>query len=303
MSIPDAPTGISATGILNGVALSWSAPTNNGGSAIVGYQIEASVNSGPWTITSANTGNSATSANVTDTSGTVSYRVSAINAVGVGAASSSATATTVPAAPGAVGVITLNPLNTAIEVNWSAAPGSVSEYVVEKSTDGATWSQQFVAASANSETLTSLNNGTNYLVRVSARNNGGYGPVSIGTATPRTAPNAPSNLAATAVQSMATLTWNAPTITGGAPLHGYLIEQSADAGATWSVFRENTNTSGTTISFTVTTGTYQYRVAAITKDVYGTLTSTYSNVAALTSVQVVTGITNLVATAGNTSVL
>jgi large repetitive protein len=89
----------------------------------------------------------------------------------------------------------------------------------------------------------------------------------------------------------------------GAPLHGYLIEQSADAGVTWSVFRENTNTSGTTISFIVASGTYQYRVAAITKDVYGVLTSTYSNVAALTSVQVVTGITNLVATAGNTSVL
>ena len=303
MTVPGAPTGITATGIINGVALSWTAPASNGGSSIVGYKIEESVNSGAWTVKTANTGNSATSANLSDTSGTVSYRVSAINSVGTGTASSSVTATTVPAAPGAVGVVTLIPTNAAIAVNWSAASGAVSDYLIEKSTDGATWIQQSVASTATSETLTALTNGVNYLVRVSARNNGGYGPVSIGTATPRTAPTAPTNLAATAVQTVATLTWNAPASTGGAPLTGYLIEQSSDSGATWTVFRENTNTSGTTINFTVSSGSYQYRVAAITKDAYGVLTSTYSNTAALTSVQVVTGITNLVATAGNTSVL
>jgi len=303
ISIPDAPTGISATGIINGVALSWSAPANNGGNAIIGYKIEESVNSGSsWTTTTANTGNSATSANLINTSGSVSYRVFAINEVGIGAASSSVSATTAPAAPGSVGVLSLKPANTSIAINWSAPTGSVSEYLIEKSTDGATWSQTFVPSSVTSETLTSLANGTNYLVRVSARNNGGYGPVSIGTATPRTAPSAPVNLAGTIVQSLATLTWNAPANTGGAPLHGYLIEQSADAGVTWSIFRENTNTSGTSISFTAINGTYQYRVAAITKDTHGVMISAYSSTATMTSTQVVNGISNLAASAGNTFV-
>ncbi len=153
------------------------------------------------------------------------------------------------------------------------------------------------------ETLTSLTNGVNYLVRVSAHNAGGYGPVSIATATPRTAPGAPTNLVATLVGSIATLTWSSPVQNGGLNITGYMIEESTDAGATWNIIRDNTGTSGTTFSKQITSGSFQYRVSAITSDAISTQMSTSSNVATLVAIQVVSGISNLIGTAGNGQVV
>src|SRR5438552_741230 len=58
LDVPTAPTGLTATAVSSSqINLSWTAPTNNGGSAITGYKIERSTDGGTtWNTIVANTG-------------------------------------------------------------------------------------------------------------------------------------------------------------------------------------------------------------------------------------------------------
>jgi len=95
---PQPPTGLTATAASTSqVNLSWTAPANNGGSAITGYKIERSQDAGTtWSIISSNTGSAGTTYANTGLSPniTYTYRVSAINSVGTSVPSNTASATT-----------------------------------------------------------------------------------------------------------------------------------------------------------------------------------------------------------------
>ena len=90
-AVPGAPTGLTATP--NGatqIDLNWTAPADNGGEAITGYQIEYSDDGGTsWSVLVADTQSTDTMYSDTTLSGgeTRHYRVSAINSIGTGAAS------------------------------------------------------------------------------------------------------------------------------------------------------------------------------------------------------------------------
>src|SRR3989442_677388 len=100
---PSSPTGLAATAVSSSqISLTWTAPTDNGGSAITGYKIERSTNGGTtWSTLVANTGNTATAYSDTGLAHTTTYtyRVSAINSIGTSSASSTVSATTLIAAP------------------------------------------------------------------------------------------------------------------------------------------------------------------------------------------------------------
>ena len=94
---PGAPTGLTATA--NGQAridLSWSAPSDTGGSPISGYRIEVSQDGSSWSDLVGNTRSAATRYSHTGLSGgsTRHYRVSAINSVGTSPVSNVSIATT-----------------------------------------------------------------------------------------------------------------------------------------------------------------------------------------------------------------
>ena len=78
---PGAPTNLSASPVSSTqIALSWSAPSNNGGSPIIGYRVERSADNGAtWSIVT-NTGNGTayTDGGLARTT-TYTYRVSALN--------------------------------------------------------------------------------------------------------------------------------------------------------------------------------------------------------------------------------
>ena len=95
---PDAPTGLSATAGDSQVSLSWTAPSNTGGTPITDYLVEFSTDGANWSTFADGTG-TATSATVTGLTNGVSYsfRVSAITSAGTGSASSVATGTPVAA--------------------------------------------------------------------------------------------------------------------------------------------------------------------------------------------------------------
>ena len=101
-SAPGAPTGLTATA--DGpteIDLSWTAPSDDGGTDITGYRIKVSTNGSSWSDLVANTNSTATSYSHTGLTAwsTRHYRVSAINSAGTGTASNTANATT-GAAPG-----------------------------------------------------------------------------------------------------------------------------------------------------------------------------------------------------------
>jgi fibronectin type 3 domain-containing protein len=93
ITAPGAPTGLLATpGRPRGVALEWTAPASNGGSAITGYQIWRGTAVGNETLL-ATIGNVAKYKDTSATSGvTWFYFVRAVNAVGAGPASNGASA-------------------------------------------------------------------------------------------------------------------------------------------------------------------------------------------------------------------
>lgn len=90
---PGAPTALSATGGANSVALTWTAPTSNGNSAITGYTVYRSLTSGgAQTVVGNPTGTSFTDTGLT--AGTAYfYKVAAVNAIATGPQSNEATAT------------------------------------------------------------------------------------------------------------------------------------------------------------------------------------------------------------------
>ncbi len=96
-TVPDAPTGLTATDVTpTRIDLFWAAPAYNGGAAVTGYRIEVSEDGTAWTDLMVNTASRATTFSHTGLmpGSTRHYRVSAINRVGVGAASASASAAT-----------------------------------------------------------------------------------------------------------------------------------------------------------------------------------------------------------------
>ena len=98
VTVPQPPTGLGATADSSSqITLNWNAPSNNGGSAITGYEIERSTDSGStWSVIISNTGSTATTYSNTSLAPntTYTYRVSAINVVGTSSPSNTAMATT-----------------------------------------------------------------------------------------------------------------------------------------------------------------------------------------------------------------
>ena len=263
--VPGAPRSVVARADgSTAIALSWDVPTSDGGARITGYRIEASRNrNSGWTIVRANTQSSATTYRHTRllAGNTWYYRVSAINVRGVGPTSSVANATTVATVPGQPR--TLRAAGTspnAIELSWDApasdAGAAITGYRIRRrASNTSNWITIRTNTGSTATTFqdTNLEPATVYLYQVAAINSVGAGQWSIeaGTRTNADVPGAPTNLTARAVgTSRINLSWTAPRNNGGASVIGYRIEESADGGTTWSIFRSNTGSVATTFSHT-----------------------------------------------------
>ena len=96
--VPSQPVGLAASTFNSSqIDLSWTAPVDNGGAPVTGYEIERSIDSGStWSIGIANTNSTGTTYSDTGLppSTTYTYRVSAINSVGTSYPSNAVSATT-----------------------------------------------------------------------------------------------------------------------------------------------------------------------------------------------------------------
>jgi hypothetical protein len=264
-TVAGASTSVVATAGNGQVSLTWIAPTDNGGSAITGYHVERAVGSaGPWTRIAT----VATTTYVTTglTNGTTyAFRILTTNRAGAGAATEPVLVTpaTTPGAPTTVATVAGDGFVT---LTW-AAPSSnggaiVTSYLIEQSTDGTTWTTA-ATTSARDFTVTGLANGTAYRFRVSAVNAAGTGASAqaSATVTPSAKAASPAGVVATPTNGAITLTWSAPTDTGGSALTGYVVEQSTDGGVTWTS-AATTATPSTTLTGLTNGTTYSYRVRA-----------------------------------------
>ena len=150
LDAPDAPTGLTAT-VLGAtiVDLAWTAPADDGGSAITGYRVEVSDDgsTGSWSDLVADTGSTDTEYSHTGLSvgQTRHYRVSAINAVGTSDASVSDSATTQRTAPDPPEASAIADGTSKIVVSWRAPANdggsAITGYRLQVSSTGASgWS-------------------------------------------------------------------------------------------------------------------------------------------------------------------
>lgn len=199
----------------------------------------------------------------------VHLRVSAVNAVGAGVASNMALAIprTVPSAPR---TLTATPLAAGqIRLSWqipSSTGGAViSDYVIQRSSNGVTWTPiTDPVSTTRTSTVTGLSTTTPTYFRVFAKNVAGPSTSAsdIANAIARVVPSAPRNLAAAAGVGRVTLSWAAPTSTGGAPITGYRIERSLN-GTAWAVVSDTTSTATTFVVTGLSNATpYHFRVFA-----------------------------------------
>ncbi len=127
-SVPGAPTGVAGIAGDSSAALSWTAPSSNGGSPITGYRVTPYI--GANAQTPILTGSTSTMYTVTGlTNGTTyTFRVAAINAVGTGADSAPSAAVT--PVPGYTSVVFSDGFESGDTSAWSGLLGNGSATVL-----------------------------------------------------------------------------------------------------------------------------------------------------------------------------
>jgi hypothetical protein len=186
-NLPGAPTAVSATAGNTSATVSWTAPSNNGGSAITSYTVTPYIGSTAQTPVTVSGSPPATSVTVNGLTNGTSYTftVTATNANGTGPASSPSNAVTPTGStvPGAPTGVSATGGDTAATVTWTApnnGGSTITSYTVTPFIGSTAQTPVTVTGSppAVSALVTGLTNGTSYTFTVSATNANGTGPAS-----------------------------------------------------------------------------------------------------------------------------
>ena len=268
LALAGAPTGVSGTAGNASVALSWTAPGSNGGSAITRYRITPYI--GTTAQTAVQTTTAATSFTVTGlTNGTAyTFTVAAVTAVGTGPDSSPSAAVTPATTPGAPTGVTGTAGNTSVALTWTAPASTggspVTGYRITPRISGVAQTPVLTGSAGTSFNVTGLTNGTAYTFVVAAINAAGTGPNSSASSsiTPATVPGAPTAVSGTSGNASVRLTWTAPSSNGGRSISGYRVTPFVGTTAQTPVLTGSTSTSFTVNGLTNGTA-YTFTVAAI----------------------------------------
>ena len=217
---PSAPVGFTASAVVGGATLSWSAPENNGSSSVTGYVLTY----GAETVTLGNT-LAATVGGLT-AGEEYAFTLRAGNAVGLGAAATAA-ATISAVAPSAPQSLTATAVEGGASLSWLAPAfdggASVTGYVL-------TYGSETINLGATlAATVGGLRAGEEYAFTLRAGNAVGLGAAATAAvAISAVAPSAPQSLTATAVEGGASLSWLAPAFDGGASVTGYVLTYGSE---------------------------------------------------------------------------
>ena len=249
--VPSAPTGVSVTSGTGKVTVAWTAASANG-APITSYTAQAFDPDGnPVTGATCTISAPATTCDVsTNLVAGIAYtfKVAATNAAGVGPDSTASTSAAINAASSAPRNVTATSANGSAVVSWDAPlderGSAVTSYTVTAYTAGNIVAGTCTAtAPTETCTVTGLSNGVAYTFRATATNGIGTSAQSTASSavTPSTVPNAPTGVVASAGDASASISFVAPTNTGGSAITGYVVTAS-----------DGTTASGTTSPITIT---------------------------------------------------
>ena len=219
---PGAPTGLRATPAQTTVALSWTAPTDTGGTPITGYEYR--IGTGNWI----STGATGTSFTVTKLTGNKAYtfQIRAVNAKAESSPSNTASVKTTAIVPSAPASLTVTTTATTATLTWTAPASNGGSAITRYESRVGTGKWTDVGTDL-SVTLTGLEKGTAYTFEVRAVNAIGDGKTRQQTATTETTvPGAPTGLTVSRTHNSATLSWKAPADNGGTPITDYEVRHA-----------------------------------------------------------------------------
>ena len=223
---PTAPRDLAAASGNTMVTLTWSAPANDGGSDVTGYEYQ--VDQEDWKDAGAADARSVVVSGL-ENNRQYAFSVRAVNGVEPG------TAATVQAAPRAVITAPTAPRDLAAEpgdnvvtLTWEppADDGGSAITGYQYQVDQRGW--QLFPTPYTGPAYFYVENGREYTFSMRAVNRIGPGPTASVKATPRGAPSGPRNLAASPRDAQVTLTWEPAAADGGSSLSGY--EYQVDQG-------------------------------------------------------------------------
>ena len=233
---PSMPLGLTSMPGDGQVTLSWTAPADDGGSAVLRYEYNYS---GSWMPATVDTTAATITTTVTGLTNGQSYtfQVRAVNAAGAGD-SASVMARPASPAPGMLQNLTAIPGDTQVTLAWEAPAtgGPATGYHYRVSSSGVTGSW-VPTSSMTTHTVIGLTNGTEYTFEVRGVNATGNGPSATAMSTPMAvvppvAPGMPQNLTATPGDRQVTLAWEAPA-TGDAPTEYWYTAKAVGLDGTW----------------------------------------------------------------------
>jgi hypothetical protein len=268
---PGPPLGVNATAGDRLAALTWTAPSSDGGSPITGYRVTPYINGSPQAPIA--TGSTATSFTVTGlTNGTTyTFTVAATNSTGYGAESQQSNAVT-PAPPTVASRptgVSGAPRDSAVALTWTA-PGfdggsAITSYRIVPYIGNNAQTAVTTPSAATGFTVTGLTNGTAYTFTVAANNAVGTGPASDPSA-PVTPAIPPANPIVLENRNQGTTSWqldidhkaerheiegyaSATSVNKGAPIN-LMVSLSSNAQYTMDIYRmgwypQGTNPDGT----------------------------------------------------------